>query len=83
MRPIYLIALLPLVAACDPVVIDEVDPVLPDFDEDCVVAAEDEFTIEYLDDSATLWACPGDAMIDGAEVVAEKDGITYYSVPGQ
>lgn len=83
MRPIYLIALLPLVAACDPIVIDEADPALPDVDEGCAIAAENEFTIEYLDDSATLWACSGDAMVSGAEVVAEKDGVTYYSVPGQ
>jgi len=92
MKNILLIAMLNLLISCDPVVL--VDHPLPLFAgyrdpaDQCVRVGENNYTNQFLDDSAALVGCP--ASYEGLGVfvhesngvlVGEALGYLLYSVP--
>lgn len=93
MRHLMSLALIPLLAACAPPPAP-MDP-LPLFGtgyrfkgDACLRVGENDYTNQFLDDSADLVACPEDLenlgvfVIDfNAQEVARKDGYVLYSVP--
>ncbi len=94
MRIVPILGLLALVA-CTPAPAPITDTSLPVFatgyrfkGDICRRVGEDDFTNQFLDDSADLVACPEGAenlgvfVIDtGASEVARRDGYVLYSVP--
>ncbi|XDA99196.1 hypothetical protein AB1M95_04605 [Sulfitobacter sp. LCG007] len=96
MRQSAPIAAVALLAACDPAPAPQpATGPLPFFgtgyrfvDDTCRRLGEDDYTNQFLDDSADLVGCPEDMenlgvfVIDtGAVEVARRDGYVIYSVP--
>jgi hypothetical protein len=93
MRPVLLIALAPLLLACESGSEPAAEP-LPlmggyrDPADQCVRVGENAFTNQFLDDAADFVGCPEDyegvgvfETETGAILVAVEQGYRLYSVP--
>ena len=92
MRHLATLALVPLLAACQPAPPPEPLPLFGTGyraeGDPCLRVGENSYTNQFLDDSADLVACPEDmenlgvfALDTGGVEVARRDGYVLYSVP--